>query len=160
MLCCHCRRASGGTRPIIQCDDCGQSWHLDCLDPPLAIAPGRDAFGNKVGDWMCPAHTDHDLRRVETKLLYGQRPGRRIHVRKPRAADVVSTSLTRGLRNTGLIEILDDDDDESESEFYFEEDQRDDTVIYKLPASGIKLDFIAKVKQYVLFTPNCRGGHR
>ena len=65
-------------------------------------------------------------------------------MRKPRNPKVLTTSLRRGLRNDGVIEVLDDDSDDSDSEFY-DDDSQDDTV-YRLPASGIKLDFIDKVK--------------
>lgn len=73
--------------------------------------------------------------------------GRRtIHVRKPKNPTVVDTSLSRGSRNNGIIEVAEDDTDASDSEFY---DFEDVGVVYKLPSEGIKLDFIDKVKGYV-----------
>lgn len=75
---------------------------------------------------------------------------RKLHIRKPKVAKVVETALSRGHRNNGIIEVL-DDESESDSEFYDQE--QEDGVIYKLPASGIKLDFIDKVKRYAVAKP-------
>lgn len=96
---------------------------------------------------MCPLHADQELRRLDTSLLY---PRRRVHIRKPRNPRVVESSLRRGFVNNGIIEVINDDEssDDSDSEFY-DEDTPEDGVVYRLPASGIKLDFIDKVKQYV-----------
>ena len=143
VLCYCCGKSSQGSRPIIQCDFCGESWHLDCLDPPLANPPARNLEGKKLHDWMCPLHADHELRKVDVRLL-NHRSGRKVHVRKPRNAKVVTTALRRGLRNNGVVDVLDDDSDDSDSEFY-EEEFAGDTVL-RLPASGIKLDFIDKIK--------------
>lgn len=71
---------------------------------------------------------------------------RTMHIRKPKKARVVETALSRGHCNNGIIEVLDDESDASDSEFYDQE--LEDGVVYKLPASGIKLDFIDKVKRY------------
>lgn len=148
ILCYSCSKSSLGGRPIIQCDYCGENWHLDCLDPPLANPPARNLEGKKLHDWMCPLHADHELRKVDTSLLNSRIGGRKVHIRKPRNAKVVETSLRRGLRNNGVIEVIDDDDDDTGSEFYDEEDSQDEAIVYRLPASGIKLDFIDKVKKY------------
>ena len=99
--------------------------------------------GKKVHDWMCPLHADQELRKFDTRLLY---PRRKIHIRKPRNAKIVETSLNRGFRNNGVIEIVDDASDDSESEF-FDDDTQDEGVVYRLPCSGIKLDFIDKIKK-------------
>jgi len=130
---------------MIKCDYCQVHWHLDCLDPPLANPPALGNNGRKVHDWMCPLHVDHELRQVDARLLY---PRRRVHVRKPKNATVVETSLNRGFRNNGIVEIFNDASDDSDSEFYDEETQ-EESVVYRMPASGIKLDFIDKIKKYV-----------
>lgn len=145
VLCYACDKSSLGKRAIITCDYCGHHWHIDCLDPPLANPPCRDALGTKTSDWMCPLHVDHDLRQVDTRLLKPARLTRRVHIRKPRNAKTAETALQRGLQNNGIIEIADDDSDETDSEFY--EDDREPTTVFKMPAQGIKLDFIDKVKQ-------------
>lgn len=150
VLCYHCGKSSEGSRPIIQCDFCSENWHLDCIDPPLANPPARGLDGKKIHDWMCPLHADHELRKMDTSLLVAPRTGRKVHIRRPRNAKVTETALQRGFRNNGVIDVLDDDSD-SDSEF-FEEDDQNQSIVYKLPASGIKLDFIDKVKRYILFS--------
>lgn len=151
ILCYSCGTASHGNRQIIQCDYCGENWHLDCLDPPLANPPARNLEGRKVHDWMCPLHADHELRRLDASLLNHRDAGRRrkVHIRKPRNAKVVETALRRGVRNNGIVEVVDDESEDSGSEFYEEESQDNKSVVLRLPVSGIKLDFIDKVKQYV-----------
>ena len=147
LLCYSCGKSSQGTRLVIQCDYCGENWHLDCLDPPLANPPARNLEGKKVHDWMCPLHSDHELRKVDTSLLNRRGIGRKVHLRKPKNAKVAETSLRRGFRNNGVIEVVEDESDDTDSEFYDEEDSQDESMVYKLPASGIKLDFIDKVKK-------------
>lgn len=102
---------------------------------------------------MCPLHVDQALRRIDAALLNR----RRIHIRKPKAARVMETSLTRGHINNGVIEVF-DESSSSESEFYDEGEGVPGTV-YKLPSHGIKLDFIDKVKEYVALytTPHYRA---
>lgn len=152
MLCYYCGRSSQGQppRPIIQCDYCNESWHLDCLDPPLANPPARSFEGKKIHDWMCPLHADQELRRVDTSLLLSRR---KVHVRRPRNARIVDPALTRGFNNTGVIDVLDEDSDQTDSEFY-EEEGLADAVVHRLPAIGIKLDFIDRVKRWILIHPS------
>lgn len=145
LLCYSCGKSSQGNRQIIQCDYCSENWHLDCLDPPLSNPPARTPEGKKIHDWMCPLHSDHELRRVDTSLLNPRNIGRKVHIRRPRNARIIETALTRGFRNNGVIDVIDDDSDDSGSEFYEPDDQ--ESKVYRLPASGIKLDFIDKVKK-------------
>ena len=56
VLCYICGR-SGRAGPLVSCDFCPLSFHLDCLDPPLSEIP-RDV-------WMCPNHVETFL---DTKL--------------------------------------------------------------------------------------------
>ncbi|KAK5114509.1 hypothetical protein LTR62_002444 [Meristemomyces frigidus] len=144
VLCRHCSRSSMGhpARPIIQCDYCGENWHLDCLDPPLANPPARSWDGKKIHDWMCPLHADHELRRVDASMIM---PRRKLHVRRPRNAKVLDISMNRGFQNNGMIDVMEDDSDDTDSEFFAEEAQ-EEGVVYRMPARGIKLDFIDKLK--------------
>lgn len=146
VLCYGCSGSSLGHRPIIQCDYCNESWHLDCLDPPLANPPARTLEGKKIHDWMCPLHIDHELRHIDVSMLA---PRRKVHLRRPKNARVVESALTRGFRNTGIIDVAEDESDDSDSEFY-DEYTPQGGVVYRMPASGIKLDFIDKIKRYVL----------
>ncbi|GAM85689.1 hypothetical protein ANO11243_036970 [Dothideomycetidae sp. 11243] len=68
---------------------------------------------------------------------------RRIHVRRPKAARTIDTALRRGLINNGIIDIVDDSSSEDDSEF--EEDETASGTVYRVPAKGVKLDFIDKV---------------
>lgn len=145
VLCIHCGLSSSGRREIITCDQCGVHWHLDCLDPPLANPPYRDQWGKKVRDWLCPLHVEHELREMEVPRLAARQRSRRIHMRKPRHAKVVDTSLNRGFINNGVIEVINDESDD-ESDFYEVEAPG---IVYRLPEKGIKLDFIDRVKRYV-----------
>lgn len=144
-MCYHCGLSSHGRREIITCDQCSAHWHLDCLDPPLANPPYRDHTGRKIRDWICPLHVEHVLREMQVpRLADRQLQGdRRVHLRKPRGAKVVDTSLNRGFINNGVIEIAPDESD-TDSEFYDEEVAG---VVFRLPEKGIKLDFIDKVKR-------------
>lgn len=49
---CYKCGESGLNNEIINCDYCDLSWHLDCVDPPLASVK---KLGTK---WKCPAHVD------------------------------------------------------------------------------------------------------
>lgn len=122
---------------MVQCDHCAQYWHLDCLDPPLANPPALNQNGKKAYDWMCPLHADHEMRHMPM-----WRFTREIHARKPKRPRIVETALSRGHRNNGIIEVLDDTSDVDEAEFF---DQAEEGIVYKLPASGIILDFIDKI---------------
>nr|XP_023908645.1 transcription intermediary factor 1-alpha-like [Quercus suber] len=150
LITCHsCHKASANLRQIITCDMCGTHWHLDCLDPPLANPPVRILENKKIQTWMCPLHVDHELRAVDTSLLNNARR-RKIHIRRPKHAKVKDTALTRGFQNNGIIDILDEPSEDSDSEFYNEgASDEDESTIHRLPASGIKLDFIDKIKAYV-----------
>lgn len=133
-----------GRREIITCDQCSTHWHLDCLDPPLSNQPGRDSWGKKVRDWLCPLHIDHEMREMSISRLADRQyvRERKVFMRKPRNAKVVDTSLNRGFINNGVIEVVNDEDEEDE--FYEEEISG---RVYRLPEKGIKLDFIDRVNQ-------------
>lgn len=103
---------------------------------------------------MCPLHADHELRKVDTSLLDPRNIARRVHIRRPRNAKVVETHLNRGQRNNGVIDVIEEDSG-SESEFYEDEETvNDESVVYRLPSTGIKLDFIDKIKSYISNTSN------
>ncbi|KAF2457608.1 hypothetical protein BDY21DRAFT_29844 [Lineolata rhizophorae] len=139
ILCVQCGKSSLDSRPIIQCDKCNLSWHLDCLDPPLANPPAI-GFNGKRHSWICPRHVENDIR----NLGKVEGSGKRVHrVRAVKNPKVVDTDLRRGFKNNGIVEIANETSDDEE----FYEEEMDDGVIYRLPESGIKLDFISKVKE-------------
>ena len=144
ILCYSCGKSAAGRREIITCDLCNAHWHLDCTSPPLANPPFRDQYNRKVRDWLCPLHVEHDLREMDPSRIARQRT---FHNRRPKNAKIVDTALRRGQVNDGIIEIIEDSSSEDESEF--EEDEAASGTVYRLPAKGIKLDFIDKVSRYV-----------
>ncbi|KAH8102869.1 hypothetical protein BXZ70DRAFT_756100 [Cristinia sonorae] len=71
-------------KSIISCDYCHLHWHLDCVDPPLALMP---PWSKK---WMCPNHADQILK-----------PKNRI----PRHAQPIDVSKP-GETNNGNVEVV------------------------------------------------------
>ena len=134
VLCHECVKAATDVRPIIPCSACPLRWHIDCLDPPLAVPP-------VLKTWKCPAHTD-DLLQELPPLAPAHR------YRKIKNAAVITPAFSRGLRNNGHIEI--DWGSEPEEDEEDKSGWRDIASFgrtYKVPAKGIRLDFI---EQYVI----------
>lgn len=135
-----------GQREIIPCDYCDLHWHLDCLDPPLAAAPRKILNGKAKSGWMCPNHVDPELQHLQgpSTLSGTAQPvtGRSYKVRRPKHPLFRDVAMRRGFRNNGLIEILNESESDSEKVI--------SGVIYRLPENGIKLDFISRVKRYVI----------
>jgi len=148
---------------MLKCDYCPSHWHLDCLDPPMANPPHINLESSTRDAWRCPRHIEHDFRSgyvaqndlTETKDVVMvdasvTRPGRK--VRKPRQPKVIEPTFSRGMRNNGLIEIINDQDDDTDGEgnYVFNNDEKDTASnVYRLPEKGIMLDFIDKVKRQV-----------
>ena len=142
-------------REMISCDYCVLSWHLDCLDPPLAINPKTvrpTLDGKKKGPrskqgahtWMCPNHVASDDPNLEFRQGVSRTINGRIgKLRRPKHATIKDVALRRGFKNNGLIEILND----------ATEDEEEDGVVYRVSEGGIKLDFIDRVRQYVYPLP-------
>uniref|UniRef100_A0A672NC07 PHD finger protein 12 n=1 Tax=Sinocyclocheilus grahami TaxID=75366 RepID=A0A672NC07_SINGR len=59
-VCYTCSR-SCRLAPLIQCDYCPLSFHMDCLDPPLTAFP--------TGRWMCPNHIQNLVLNQRTLTL-------------------------------------------------------------------------------------------
>lgn len=135
-----------GQREIIPCDYCDLHWHLDCLDPPLAAAPRKIINGKAKSGWMCPNHVDTELQNLHGPSTPSgtAQPvtGRSYKVRRPKHPLFRDVAMRRGFRNNGLIEILNESESEGEKII--------SGVIYRLPENGIKLDFISRVKRYVI----------
>ena len=135
-----------GGREMIQCDHCNLSWHLECLDPPLAVPPKKIVRNGKTkATWMCPNHTDPLLNDIDptTNPENTDRPttSRRYKIREPKNAVTVNSTMTRGVKNNGIIEVIDDPsgDELSTPDTPFQ--------IPRLSERGIKLDFIDRIKQ-------------
>ncbi|KAL6717123.1 hypothetical protein ACLMJK_005038 [Lecanora helva] len=135
-----------GGRELIHCDYCDLHWHLDCLDPPLAAPP---RLVNKTGAktlWRCPVHINSQLNNLKPRATTLNKDksikSRSYKLRRPRNAIVRDSTLSRGLKNNGLVEIVNEiSDDEISS-------PRSDgpLQIFRAPERGIKLDFIDRVK--------------
>lgn len=106
-------------RQIVSCDYCALSWHLDCLDPPLAGMP------NSGRKWMCPNHVEHVLGRRRTTRTQGE------------TIDIEHA----GQRNNGNIIIL----PEEERERIISEDMIINKRKYRVPERVIRLDFWDKL---------------
>lgn len=143
-LCCYCGLSAAGRKDLVPCDYCNLSWHLDCLNPPRAKAPTR----NDHNAWRCPNHVEHDLQFVDAIELTSSRQREHLHpyhrIRKPAKHLVVDTHLQRGVPNNGLVDVYYDEESEDEFDVF---DQEQNGTILRLPATGIKLDFIEKVKR-------------
>lgn len=126
MLCHHCQKPATDVRSIISCSLCPLYWHLDCLDPPLAVPPFLKA-------WRCPAHVGDVL--AEAPLLAPAHRYRRL-----KNAQVISPAITRGTKNNGHIEL--DWNDEPEPSRTGWPDPQSFGRTYKLPVKGVVLDFI------------------
>ncbi|KDN48150.1 hypothetical protein RSAG8_03166, partial [Rhizoctonia solani AG-8 WAC10335] len=143
VLCCQCgtsassstmddRTHSNGDfssrgRPIISCDYCRLHWHMDCLEPPLAVLP---ANGRK---WMCPNHSAHSMPKI----------------RIPKSGSRVVTITKPDQRNNGNIEIVDSEpiqlNPQAMRAAY--EEVRINGQRYRVPEETIVLDFWNKAKR-------------
>ncbi|OLN88338.1 Uncharacterized protein C2F7.07c [Colletotrichum chlorophyti] len=131
VLCHNCQHPAADNRAIIPCSLCGLHWHLDCLDPPLAIPP-------VVRTWRCPVHADDLLATLPDQLAPAHR------FRKIKGAPVITPAFSRGMKNNGFIEI---EEEESEDESTGWSDVKTFGRIYKLPAKGVVLDFISQLRK-------------
>ncbi|KAF8759743.1 PHD-finger [Rhizoctonia solani] len=144
VLCCQCgTSASSSTmddrvhssgdfsnrgRPIISCDYCRLHWHMDCLEPPLAVLP---ANGRK---WMCPNHSAHSMPKI----------------RIPKAGGKVVTITKPGQRNNGNVEVIMDSEPvqlNSQAMRVAYEEVKINGQRYRVPEETILLDFWNKVKR-------------
>lgn len=132
-------------REMIQCDHCNLSWHLDCLDPPLAVAPKKSKNKGAKTTWMCPNHIDFELNNINPNVNVSNKAsptkGRRYKVRRPKVVSIVDIALRRGFKNNGLIEIENETSDEEDLT------TKPSGQILRVPETGIKLDFIDRVKR-------------
>jgi hypothetical protein len=126
VLCHACQKGASSDRAIIPCNSCGLFWHLDCLDPPLAIPP-------VLRTWRCPLHADEILPK-----LVALGPAHKY--RKVKNAQVLRPAFSRGYVNNGYIDVqLDNSNDESG---WKDVETFGRTV--RLPEKGIMLDFLSR----------------
>jgi hypothetical protein len=136
-LCHNCQKPAGeGGLQLIKCDDCGEFWHLDCLDPPLANPPPVSTDGKTKRYWRCPLHVENDLELLGDRLL-NEGETRNHRIRKVKNPTVVKPDIQRGNVNNGVIEVLNAD----------EELAPEDGVVYALNAKAVVLDFCERAKR-------------
>lgn len=73
---------------------------------------------------------------------------RKVRMRKD--AQIVEPTFSRGIRNNGLIKIINSDDNtDSKGNYIFTADETKDlnSKIFCVPEKGLVLDFISKVKR-------------
>ena len=121
------RSPATDVRAIIPCSACPLHWHIDCLEPPLAVPP-------VLKTWRCPAHVDDVL--GEAPLLA---PAHRF--RRVKGSQVITPAITRGVRNNGHVEI-DWTDEPEEPNGSSWPDPASFGRTYKLPVRSVVLDFI------------------
>ncbi len=129
-LCHLCHKAAADDRPLIPCSipACGLNWHLECLDPPLAVPPPPRS-------WRCPAHVDDLLRVLPGRLAPAHK------YRKVKNAPVIEQIYSRGMANNGWIEIEEDSDDDDYDAWRH---RKGYGRVFRLPEKGIKLDFLSQ----------------
>jgi hypothetical protein len=162
VLCTQCGLSSGNKRQLLKCDFCHTHWHLDCLDPPLANPPHISLEASQRDAWRCPRHIEHDLRSGQLYQndlndvdMADAAPVARVarKVRKRKHPKVVEPTFSRGMRNNGLIDIINDPDDDTDGEgnYVFGPDDPKDlnSKVFRIPEKGVVLDFVSKVKRYV-----------
>ena len=147
---------------MLKCDFCNGYWHLDCVDPPLANPPHISLEASQRDAWRCPRHIEHDLRSglllqndlnetyddVEMGDATFTRVPRKIRRRKN--PDIVEPTFSRGMRNNGLIDIINDPDDDTDGEGNYTGFEIKDvnSKVYRVPERGLIADFLSKVKRY------------
>ncbi|KAK2050787.1 PHD-finger domain-containing protein [Colletotrichum somersetense] len=132
VLCHNCQHPAAENRAILPCSQCGLYWHLDCLDPPLAIPP-------VLRTWRCPMHVDDLLAELPKELAPAHR------FRKIKGAPAITPAFSRGMKNNGVIEIEEEEDSGGEETGW--NDVKTFGRVYKLPAKGVVLDFISQLRK-------------
>lgn len=140
IMCFACGCAADGVRPTLQCDYCPLSFHLDCLDPPMAKPPYQTGNSEKARqNWMCPNHSHHDL---FTFSRDEDGNGRFARIRRPRNPRVIDVDV-----------IPDDEAIERET------NEDDQGILYRLPARALSREFINRTRLSVTFYPRIISNH-
>ena len=164
ILCVQCGLSSGNKRQMLKCDFCNAYWHLDCVDPPLANPPHISLEASQRDAWRCPRHVEHDLRSglllqndlngaYDDDVEMGDATFTRVprKIRRRKNPEIVEPTFSRGMRNNGLIDIVNDPDDDTDGEGNYTGFEFKDvnSKVYRVPERGLITDFLSKVKRYV-----------
>lgn len=162
ILCVQCGVSSGSKRQMLKCDFCNAYWHLDCVDPPLANPPHISLEASQRDAWRCPRHIEHDLRSglllqndlngAHDDVEMGDATFTRVprKIRRRKNPEIVEPTFSRGMRNNGLIDIINDPDDDTDGEGNYTGFEVKDlnSKVYRVPERGLITDFLSKVKRY------------
>lgn len=142
ITCYACKKAANG-RDLIPCDFCEHRWHLDCLDPPLAVPPRRRVGDKANATWRCPLHLEQDLAGIgrQAEAAPGDL-GRNPRPRKPKNGKPIDVSTPRGFKNNGIIEV-----ELMKDDFPVIKEVEMNGGVFRLPEMGVRLDFIDRVKK-------------
>ncbi|KAK2935904.1 Zinc finger, PHD-type [Fusarium oxysporum f. sp. vasinfectum] len=132
VICHGCQKPATDVRAIIPCSICPFYWHIDCLDPPLAVPP-------VLKTWRCPLHPEEIMAEVRSLA-----PAHRF--RKIKGSQTIVPALSRGTKNNGHIEIDWEDEPEPANNSGWPDPDSFGRA-YKLPAKGIVLDFIEQLRR-------------
>lgn len=74
-------------------------------------------------------------------------------IRQPKKSRILDVCLKRGFKNNGNIEIDNTEEEEEEQKkrkkISFDDSYIINNIRYRLPESGVKLDFLDKVRTYL-----------
>lgn len=144
ITCYLCGNTSQG-RDIIPCDFCPARWHLDCVNPPLAIPPRRRGDNKPGSSWKCPLHVDHDIAAFSRQAEAEPGSlGRIPRLRRPKNSIPLDVPFSRGFKNNGIIEV-----ELMPDTVTFDRTKQEvmDGKVYRIPEEGVRLDFIDRVKK-------------
>lgn len=124
ILCFRCRKTALNKR-MISCDYCPLHWHLDCTDPPMVAPP------NPARKWMCPCHIEHVLpKKRQRKNNHG--PRIEIYDDKHKVS-TAENGKKKGKRRVTIGPLT----SEEVPDYIIPYDK----VLYRIPASSVKMDF-------------------
>ncbi|KAK7404182.1 hypothetical protein QQX98_010024 [Neonectria punicea] len=132
VICHGCQKSATDVRAIVSCSICPLHWHLDCLDPPLAVPPVPKT-------WRCPTHVDDVL--IEAPPL-----GPAHRFRKIKGGQPITPAFSRGIKNNGHIEVDWSDEPEPSNDSGWPDPDSFGRA-YKLQPTGIVLDFIEQLRR-------------
>ncbi|KAF5026644.1 hypothetical protein F66182_1270 [Fusarium sp. NRRL 66182] len=133
VICHGCQKAATNVRAIIPCSSCPLYWHIDCLDPPLAVPP-------VLKTWRCPLHPDETM--AEARPLA---PAHRF--RKIKGVQTIVPAISRGIKNNGHIEVDWSDEPPEPVNNSGWPDPGSFGRVYKLPVKSIVLNFIEQLRR-------------
>ncbi|KAG2196504.1 hypothetical protein INT47_012798 [Mucor saturninus] len=134
-LCYYCRKTAL-KKPMVSCDFCPLYWHLDCLNPPLAIPP------NPAKKWRCPNH-------IENFIKTPREPKNATQVTINRENPMPSSAYHHHLSQIVQSELNDNHHVDSKSKLTRAENiiTSKTGIVYRLPVNPIQADISSHTKR-------------